>query len=122
MEKYKVVALSVAAKRGIKESGEIVTQENFSTPVEELVEKGFLEKYSESDDDIIAALEADEKAGLKAEMALFKRSLHAADEKVRLEAESIEKKRQQQDDELAKADEKARDEAKDLKADKKKKD
>lgn len=51
MEKYIVIALSVSARRGVKNSGDIVTQDNFSTPVEDLVEQGFLKPYTETEED-----------------------------------------------------------------------
>lgn len=67
MKKYKVIALSVTAKRGVKDSGDIVTQENFTTPVEELVKQGFLEEYNETKEEAREAAEKAEREAKEAE-------------------------------------------------------
>lgn len=42
MENYKVIALYVGGKNKVFTSGDIVTQDNFETNVEGLIEQGFL--------------------------------------------------------------------------------
>lgn len=51
MSKYKVIALSVGGqgRKKVYDSGDIVDQSNFKTPIEQLVSSGFLKKLTEEE-------------------------------------------------------------------------